>query len=306
MALQLNLNQMYFFYMVALHKGVRKSAKFLHVSPPAVSAQIKRLEESLGFPLMNRVQGKFSLTGHGEKLFPQVEKLFQQAQKLEDQIQHLHGLHENKLELGGHFMHLQCVIPKLMPHYANMKKDIPVHLTADFQENLLMGLKNKELHVALLEHHAAEEGLHIQKFLHCNIFALVCDSNGLGVNGPISLHDLEDTPLLLPKHDSGFATCLHEYFAKHDFVPKNFEEFTLPINRRLLPKSGYVAFFPEYFVDNEINGLHLRKIAIQEPLPQLDVFLAHAQHSTQTKTIESFLESLPSQEELIQLVQSPF
>ncbi len=306
MALQLNLNQMYFFYMVALHKGVRKAAKFLHVSPPAVSAQIKRLEESLGFPLMNRVQGKFSLTGHGEKLFPEAEKLFQQAQKLEEHILHLHGLHENKLELGGHFMHLQCIIPKLMPHYANMKKDIPVHLTADCQENLILGLKNKELHVALLEHHAVEEGLHIQKFLHCHVIALVCDSNGIGLDGPVQLHDLTDVPLLLPKNDSGFANLLREYFAKHDFIPKYVEEFTLPINRRLLPQSNYVAFFPEYFVDNEINALHLRKLDIQEPFPQLDVFLAHAQCVSQMNTIESFLESLPSQEELIQLVQSNF
>ncbi len=305
MALQINLNQMYFFYMVALHKGVRKAAKYLHVSPPAVSAQIKRLEESLGFPLMNRVQGKFSLTSHGEKIFPEAEKLFHQAKKLEEHITHLHGLHENKLELGGHFMHLQCIIPKLMPYYANMKVDIPVRLTADSQAGLIQGLKNKEIHLALLEHHPKEEGLYVQKILHCNIFAMVGKSHALSSSSPISLHDLVDVPFLLPRNDSGFALCLQEYFAKHNFTPHFCEKYTLPINKRLLPQSSYVSFFPEYFIEGESDVQQFKKISIKEPLPQLDVFFACAQHASHAANIEAFMQVLPSQDELIKLVQSP-
>ncbi len=302
MALQINLNQMYFFYMVALHKGVRKAAKFLHVSPPAVSAQLKRLEENLGFPLIVRVNGKFSLTRSGEKLFPEVEKLFLQAQQLEEQISQLHATQESTLELGAHFLHLQCIIPKLMPYLSGMKKHLSVHLTAEEQDKVLQQLKNKEIHVGLLEHHPYENGLYIKELVSCETALLVCADNPLGRDGPISIHDLENVPLLLPRKDSGFATYLQEYFVENNFIPKYSEEYSLPINRRFLPHSKYAAFFPGYYLDHDINIDVLRKVKLKETLPELQLYYAYAQQSSFAENIQNFLQVLPSPQELLKLL----
>ncbi len=294
MALQINLNQMYFFYMVVMHKGVRNAASFLHVSPPAVSAQLKRLEEALGFPLMIRTAGKLILTPQAENIFPEVEKLFMQAQEVEKHINSLQNKQINNLTLGGHFMHIQCIIPKLMPYLSSLKKECSLQLVADVQNALLEKLIQNEIHIALLEHCPPVEELHVQELFRSRIIMVACVQSPLGKNDSIHLHELENTPMLLPRFDSGFASLLQDFFTSMNFVPKRSEEFTLPINRRLIPQSSYITFFPEYFLDDENNGKQFQRITLKETLPDLSVSLAYAKNTSQESKIQNFLQSLPS------------
>ncbi len=303
MAIQLNFNQMYFFYMVALHEGVRNAAKFLNVSPPAVSAQIKRFEESVGFPLLTRARGKLHLTEHGKKIFPEVEKIFIQAEHLEKYIHLLQEEHKNEFKLGGHFMHMQCIIPKLMPHFAALKKQCSLQLTVDFQQTLRDKLLNKELHMALMENCSLDEDLEVHELFRCKVVVVVCAQNPLGKEGPLYLRDLEDLPLLLPRDDSGFSTLLKDFFVQQDFVPSHSESFTLPICKRFVPQSSYVAFFPEYFVDLEFDSKHYRRVYLEDALPELSVSLACSKESGQSAMAQQVLASMPQQEELSTLFE---
>ncbi len=298
MALQLNFNQMYFFYMAARHKGIRNAAKALSVSPPAVSAQIKRLEESLGFPLLVREGGLLVLSEQGKKFFPEVEKLFLQAQVVEDSISLVTEEKEIKLYVGGHYVHIQCMMPQVTPHVQVKKKEYKVHLVADSQRSLIHQLQNNDIHVALLEHISRERGLCFEEFMQSKIVFVVCASNALGKEGAVPLQALEDVPLLLPKYDSGFAECLEEYFEKMHFQPKYTEEFTLPINRRLIPQSSYGAFFPEYYFDSEMNSEFFRKVDLAEELPLLKLYMAYALINKEDMRVKKLLETILAHKKL--------
>ncbi len=303
MALQLNFNQMYFFYMVAVHEGVRNAAKVLHVSPPAVSAQVKRFEESVGVALLTRVRGKLQLTEHGNKIFPEVERIFSQAEQLEKHIHFLQDEHKNECRLGGHYMHMQCIIPKLMPSFSNVKQQCSLQFSVDSQSNIEAKIKNKELNLAILEHNLQEDNIVIHTLLHCKVILLACRHNPLGQKGAISVHDLADVPLLLPLADSGFSVLLQDFFAQHGFIPKRSELFSLPICRRFIPQSSYLAFFPEYFLDQEIQSTEFQKITLQEELPELVVSLAYHKDFAQNVAVKNMLSALPNQDSLAELLK---
>lgn len=69
MSLEMNLNNIRYFYYVAKHKSMSKASEVLYISVAALSNRIKNLEEDLGVTLFERKGNKLVLTSFGEVLF---------------------------------------------------------------------------------------------------------------------------------------------------------------------------------------------------------------------------------------------
>ena len=78
----MELYQLRSFAAVAELGHLTRAAERLHISQPAVSAQIKALEDELGVTLFERVSSGMVLTSAGRKLLPAAEKVLDAAQAL--------------------------------------------------------------------------------------------------------------------------------------------------------------------------------------------------------------------------------
>src|SRR2546426_5632730 len=72
----LNLHQLATFQAVARHRSYVRAAKELHFSQPAVSAQMRQLEEALGVKLFDQIGRSTHLTQAGEEIYLYCEKIF--------------------------------------------------------------------------------------------------------------------------------------------------------------------------------------------------------------------------------------
>ena len=88
------------FSTVAELGHLTKAAERLHVSQPAVSGQIRSLEESLGVELFIRGPGGMSLTEAGAHLLPLAEKVLQDVQALRDEVQSMKGQVQGTVRVG--------------------------------------------------------------------------------------------------------------------------------------------------------------------------------------------------------------
>ncbi len=86
------------FVTVAKLGSITRAAEILHVTQPAVTAQIKALEEELGVALFDRKPGRIAVTRAGETLLPQAETLLDAASGLQGQARELQG------EITGSFL----------------------------------------------------------------------------------------------------------------------------------------------------------------------------------------------------------
>ena len=86
------LRQLRVFAAVARHLSFGKAAEELHLTPPAVSMQIKELEEQVGLPLFDRGGRSVALTVTGEYLLVYVRKILATLKDAEDAIARLSGL----------------------------------------------------------------------------------------------------------------------------------------------------------------------------------------------------------------------
>ena len=96
-----DLNLLNIFYNVALENSVSKAANKLHISQPAVSQNIKALEEELGISLFHRTNKGVKLTNEGVEIFNYCKTIFRQIDLLNQTLQDLSTLEAGILNIGA-------------------------------------------------------------------------------------------------------------------------------------------------------------------------------------------------------------
>lgn len=96
----MEIYQLRAFVTVAKIGHLTRAAEALHVTQPAVTGQIKALEEELGIALFDRRPGRIALTRAGERLLPEAEKVLAAAGSLLGQARELQGEVSGSLVIG--------------------------------------------------------------------------------------------------------------------------------------------------------------------------------------------------------------
>src|SRR5438309_110599 len=95
----MEFNHLKSFVAVAKHSHLTRAAETLHLSQPALSGQIKSLEDSLGVLLFERLPSGMMLTASGKRLLPQAEDILGAMQKLKHAAASLHDQPTGKLRI---------------------------------------------------------------------------------------------------------------------------------------------------------------------------------------------------------------
>ncbi|TMD60021.1 MAG: LysR family transcriptional regulator, partial [Chloroflexi bacterium] len=97
----LNLHQLATFQVVAKHCSYVRAAEELHFSQPAVSAQIRQLEETLGVKLFEQIGRKTHLTQAGDELYLYSQKIFAIIDEALETMEELRGPDHGRLRVGA-------------------------------------------------------------------------------------------------------------------------------------------------------------------------------------------------------------
>ncbi len=293
MPLQLNLNQLYFFYVAAKYKGVRAAAQKLCVSPPAVSTQIKKLEQHLTFPLFIRKENGLKLTAEGEEFLPKIHEIFLHLEALEEELKRKTKNKQKEIYLGGHWLHLQFIAPKIIQYITATHPELHVKPFSFSHKNIFEKIRNKEIHLAIVENTSKEyEDLYIKTICESKIFFVVCSNNSLYNEKAIHIKDIKYKNILTPLPDSGFMEFFSHYFLDNNIsFNKEIKPLSVPIIKSLLPNSHYGTFLPDYTIKKELSDSTLRAIDIIDVLPTLTVSLACLKKTTHEGT-QRFLDSI--------------
>lgn len=87
MKLRYNLNHLYYFWVIAREKGISAASIKLRLSQPALSLQLRKLEEACGQKLFERVGRRLVLSEYGTSIYPAVDDLFHSASHVEQILQ---------------------------------------------------------------------------------------------------------------------------------------------------------------------------------------------------------------------------
>jgi DNA-binding transcriptional LysR family regulator len=143
------LRQLKVFETVARHLSFSRAAEELHLTQPAISTQVKKLEEHAGLSLFEQLGKKVYLTPAGTELLHYSRTIIQQFQAAEDAMSQFKGISGGKLNVavisaGDYFF------PRLLVEFARRHQGVTLNFTVHNREELLNQLADNMTDLAIM------------------------------------------------------------------------------------------------------------------------------------------------------------
>ena len=153
------------FRTVAEHLNFRKAAEHLFLTQPAVTLQIKALENDLGVRLFDRTAGRISLTGQGEVLLGYANKMANLVSQAERDLGNDNGKVSGELSLGVSTTIAQYVLPRLLGAFLDEHPNVQFSLHSGNTSEIVQRLLEGKLSVGLIEGPARDRGVRSEPFM---------------------------------------------------------------------------------------------------------------------------------------------
>ena len=220
------LRQLRVFAAVARHLSFGKAAEEMHLTPPAVSMQIKELEEHVGLPLFDRGGRSVALTVTGEYLLVYVRKVLATLKDAEDAVARLSGLQTGRLTIGM-VSTAKYFVPRLMARFRAEHPGIEVRLAiGGNREQLVALLQANEVDLAIMGRPPRELATRAEPFaVHPHVIVTPPD-HPLVKAGHAPAAALADYEFLIREEGSGTRAAMEKFFADHRLAPRVAMEMT--------------------------------------------------------------------------------
>jgi DNA-binding transcriptional LysR family regulator len=191
------------FRKVADQLSFRKAAEELYLSQPAVSLQIKALEEDLGVQLFDRTGTQIRLTAAGRVLLGYAEQVSSLLRHAEQEIASLSGDQAGHLALGASTTIAQYVLPRLLGEFARANPRIQSTLISGNTEHIVEAVEGQKIELGFIEGPARSRGVKTEPFLKDELVLIVSTAHEWAELASIKSADLCSASLLMRERGSG-------------------------------------------------------------------------------------------------------
>lgn len=258
----LNYHHLLYFWTVAREGGITRAAERLHLSPSAVSGQIKLLEQSLGVPLLARAGRRVALTETGRVVLGYADEIFGLGREMQDVVRTGGAGTRARLRVG-----IADVVPKLVAHALlapALELDPPVTLVCREAppERLASALAAHELDLVLSDAPLPETA-RLKAYSHllgeCGLTFLATKAlaGRLRARFPRSL---DGAPVLAPAEHSTLRRSLDAWLDELGIAPHIVGEFDDSALLAVFGQEGRGAFAVPSAIEASVrkrHGLHL-------------------------------------------------
>jgi DNA-binding transcriptional LysR family regulator len=198
---------------LAVHRAGRISgaSKVLHLSQPAVTAQIRRLEGALGVALFTRSVRGVAATEAGDRLARHAIEI---ERRVEQAIADVRGEAESErgeLVVAASTTIAAHVLPPLFAGFRATRRDVGLRARVGNTEEVLEDVRDGRAPVGLVEGHARAAGVRLEPFIDDEIVLVTGRDASFKIR---AARDLENVPLLVRESGSGTRSVVERALAK--------------------------------------------------------------------------------------------
>ncbi len=190
------------FRTVAHHLNFSRAAEELLLTQPAVTQQVKALEDEFGVPLFDRSGGHIALTPGGKALLPFAEKMKNLSDEAFVAVAAASGEQAGALSVGASQTIGQYLLPNLVAGFLKANPRIRVTARSGNTDTMLEALVARQIHVALVEGPALRKDIHLEPFMQDHM-VLVVPASHEWADQEIDIDALKEQPLLMREFGSG-------------------------------------------------------------------------------------------------------
>ncbi|WP_145186925.1 LysR family transcriptional regulator [Pseudomonas sp. URMO17WK12:I11] len=270
--------QLITFATVAEHGNISHAAQALHLSQPAVSGQLRLLQDDFGEPLYQRAGRGVRLTAAGEQLLAHAQRLqetFRQAQALREAMR---GLERGTLRIGASTTPASYLLPYLIADFHGQYPEVTVATSHGNTTEILADLASVD--IALIEGPAGHElplGSEITPWHEDEIVAIVPQGHPLADTPEQTLAALGRYPLVLRENGSGVRQIVERAFARHGVAMRVALEIAGVEGVKEAVRAGMgIGFVSAMSIRHEAGLLRQLRVAPQPLIRRFSIVLPHA------------------------------
>jgi DNA-binding transcriptional LysR family regulator len=211
--------QLRVFNEVARHLSFVRAAENLHLTPPAVTMQVKDLEGHVGMPLFERRGKQVSLTTAGEYMLVYARKILATVKDAEDAAARLQRAETGVLTIGM-VSTAKYFMMKMLTEFRSKHPGVELKLAMGNREQLVQMLQNNEVDIAVMGRPPKELQTRAEPFAaHPHVF-VSSPGHVLSQRGHLTVEDLRPYDFIVREPGSGTRVAMEKFFAEARVEPR--------------------------------------------------------------------------------------
>lgn len=213
--MHLTLRQLKVFASVARHLNYTRAAEELFLTQPAVSMQVKQLEEHLGVALFEQLGKRIHLTEAGQEVLAYARTVTQQLDELESVLNRIKGLSGGKLRISVATT-ANYFIPTLLGTFSRRYPEVTVSLDVTNREALLQQLSENTVDLVIMGQPPAGLDVEAEVFMENPLIVVAPPGHPLAHQKKIPLKRLQEEVFLVREPGSGTRSAMERFFAERE------------------------------------------------------------------------------------------
>ena len=282
------------FYVVAKEGSISASSAILFISQPAITFQIKKLEEQLGVSLFTRTKHGMLLTDEGKVLFEYVKKGIENISNGENALSNLKDLDSGTIRIGVSTTICRCVLMPYLEKFYKKYPNIDIQINNNISSNLIKELRNGNLDILMLFSPSTEnKDLRIIPIKQVQDIFVGNKKYYDLINKSNNLNDLKAYPLIFPSASSNSRLHLNKYLKDNNIILKPKLEvisYNLIVD---LIKAGFgIGYATKEFIKDELESKTLYEIKITPSIPKRTIAIVTMNKKESNYSVKKIIEMI--------------
>ncbi|MBI4987558.1 MAG: LysR family transcriptional regulator [Rhodocyclales bacterium] len=209
------------FHAVAKQLSFTKAAEVLFMTQPAVTFQIKQLEEHFNTRLFDRGHGKISLTPAGETVLEYAERILGLSSELDVRLAEMTGQIGGPLLVGASTTIAEFMLPRILGEFKSQYPNVRPRLIVANSESIETRVAEHTLDIGLIESPSHQSNLQCEDCCEDELLAICAPGSPLAKNKDLTPQLLATHPFISREPGSGTREVTDNYFRAAGVPPES-------------------------------------------------------------------------------------
>ncbi len=291
----LNLNRLRAFYLAVNCGGISKAAEQLFVSQPAVSMQIKALEDQYGVRLFVKKKRKIELTLAGRRLYHVTEQLFDIVRDAEKVLLQHSTLAPDILKIGSTKTCVRYLLAGYISSFQELFPKTHIEVNEGSSEEMIESVLEGRSDLAIVGRLPYSDKLKVVPFSRDVILFLAAPDHKLARKETVTMQDIAKEKLILREKGSGTRQVIERAFKASGIIPSAFiESGNVDFIKELVQMGKGITMLARMGVDPDLRAGRLVALPVSASPIDLDIDIVYSPERKLSRLDEAFLDMLIS------------
>lgn len=207
------------FHAVARHLSFTKAAEELFMSQPAVTFQIKQLEEHFNARLFDRQHNRISLTPPGEMVMGYAARMLSLSEEMEARVAEMTSEIRGPLMIGASLTIAEYILPSILGAFKSSYPGVEPRLQVGNSETIFSNVQEHFLDLGLIESPSRHHGMVIETCCNDELVVVCAPDFDLADKKELTPKQLEKYHFVGREPGSGTREFFDSYLREHDISP---------------------------------------------------------------------------------------